>query len=428
MSVYKDIANLLSRKRYPGQLIIQLTDRCNAFCPHCGMNITHRYNRAKLHPDEVKRSLDEAAARGFKAVSFTGGEPLLVLDELVMLMNYAGRAGIDYIRTGTNGFIFANHEDSQFSGKITRIAEKLSATPMRNFWISVDSAVASVHEGLRGFPGVIAGIEKALPIFHQHGIYPSANLFINRKIGGEETERAGSGEKGETYEETFRARYRKAIRDIFRFAVDLGFTIAAICYPMSVPTNDEPAGLKAVYGATSSESLVNFDRRERAMLFEALWDVLPQCRSQIRIFSPRISLDALRKQHLNGGAISAYQCRGGLDFFFIDARDGLTYPCGYRGNEKLGKFWVMEPSSHGSAAPCYQCDWECFRDPSELFGPLVQGVSQPLDLIRKLSRNRDYLATWTEDIRYYRACSFFDGRKPPNFRRLSRFGSTRNGT
>jgi hypothetical protein len=30
-----------------------------------------------------------------------------------------------------------------------------------------------------GLNGVIKGIEKALPIFHKHGIYPAANLGIN---------------------------------------------------------------------------------------------------------------------------------------------------------------------------------------------------------------------------------------------------------
>ncbi len=67
--------------------------------------------------------------------------------------------------------------------RIRRLVEMLADTPLRNFWISLDSADPAVHERMRGFPGVVAGIEKALPIFHQHGIYPSANLGINRNMG-----------------------------------------------------------------------------------------------------------------------------------------------------------------------------------------------------------------------------------------------------
>lgn len=422
LSIYRDIGTLLIQKKFPGQLVVQLTDRCNAFCPHCGMRVTNPYKRSKLQADEVKRVLDAAAAKGFKAVSFTGGEPLLNLDELTMLMNYAGKTGIDYIRTGTNGFIFMKHQRKDFLSSIERVAEKLSATPMRNFWISVDSALPSVHEALRGFPGVIAGMEKALPIFHKYGIYPSANVFINRKIGGSETERLIFKEKGETGFETFHREYKKALRNLFQFVTDLGFTIATICYPMSVEGGCEATGLKAVYGATSSESFVNFSRQEKAALFKSLGEVLPEYRSRIRIFSPRTSLGALHMQHLNGDKSCAYPCRGGLDFFFIDARDGFTYPCGYRGNENLGKFWGMaEEISCSASEPCNRCDWECFRDPSELFGPLVQSVSSPVSLIKKFYEDKSYFKTWVEDLLYYRACSFFDGRKPPDYQRLSRF-------
>jgi hypothetical protein len=72
------------------------------------------------------------------------------------------------------------------------------------------------------------------------------------------------------------------------------------------------------------------------------------------------------------------------------------------------------------------CDWECFRDPSELFGPLLSVFSAPLSLIRKMRSDRDYFSVWLDDLRYYRACDFFDGRRPPDFARLSAYGRRTN--
>ena len=73
----------LWRKKVPGQLVIQLTDRCNALCPQCGMRVSETFPRSKLSMDDVKRILDAAAARGVRVVSFTGGEPFLFIKELM---------------------------------------------------------------------------------------------------------------------------------------------------------------------------------------------------------------------------------------------------------------------------------------------------------------------------------------------------------
>ncbi|OQX09511.1 MAG: hypothetical protein BWK76_22075 [Desulfobulbaceae bacterium A2] len=100
----------LLRGRIPGQVVIQYTDRCNAACPQCGMRRTESFPRATLGPDNARRVIDAAAARGVKALSLTGGEPLLHLDEVIALIDHAAAAGIPFIRTGTNGFLFMGSE------------------------------------------------------------------------------------------------------------------------------------------------------------------------------------------------------------------------------------------------------------------------------------------------------------------------------
>ena len=412
----------LARRRVPGQLVIQFTDKCNARCPQCGMNIRHEFPRSTIAMDDLKRTIDAAAEKGFRVLSFTGGEPLLFLDALVELIHYAGRAGMDFIRTGTNGFVFANPNGHGFDSRVKRVAEALAGSPLRNFWISIDSAEPAVHEKMRGFPGLIEGVERALPIFHGMGLYPSANLGINRNMAGEA---AGCLKNGpspcdrddlEVLLEDFRLAFRK----FYRFVIQMGFTMVNTCYPMSVDDEPDEDSLSPVYAATSDDLMVMFDAAERVALFQALLETIPEFRSQIRIFSPLTSLYALNRQYKQGPE-GAYPCRGGIDFLFVNASDGDTYPCGYRGHENLGKFWSLNPRRLNTKHECYQCDWECFRDPSELFGPILDGVSKPVTLIRKFRNDEAYFRLWLNDLLYYRACRFFDGRRPPDMARLKRF-------
>ena len=404
------------RNRIPGQLIIQTTDACNARCPQCGMRVTEGFKRSRLSLDTIQRAIAAAAEKGFQAISFTGGEPLLFLDDLIEMMRYAGHAGIPYIRTGTNGFVFMGSDKKGFNSRIERIAHALADTSIRNFWISIDSSVPEVHEAMRGLPGVIDGIHKALPIFHACGIYPSANLGINRNLAGN----TSTGNQ-RIEPEAFHQHYRSGFDRFYQFVCDLGFTMVNCCYPMSIPDRETGSGLSPVYAATATDDVINFSRVEKALLFQALSETIPSYRSRIRIFTPRTSLLALIRQLLRQEPES-HPCRGGIDFFFIDAKSGRTYPCGYRGNTDMGGFETLNLSDTlNGGLDCRECDWECFRDPSELMGPVLDMREHPVQAIKRLVTDRTYTNLWLEDVRYYQACGFFDGRKAPDQNRLRQY-------
>jgi hypothetical protein len=364
------------------------------------------------------------------SISFTGGEPLLDISRLTDLIRHAGSAGIPYIRTGTNGFVFRHPERPDFESRVSRLVDHLAATPLRNFWISLDSAVDDVHEKMRGFSGVVAGIAKAIPIFHRAGIYPAVNLGINRNVGGSATRELtrSAAVSDQAYLELFYHRYRLAFERFYQRAVDLGFTIANTCYPMSVDLPECDLGLNAVYAATAVDNIVRFTPEEKQMLFKALIGAIHRFRSAIRIFSPICSLESLIRQYSNEDTEPAiYGCRGGVDFFFINAADGHTYPCGYRGNEDYGSLETIDirklnPPEKSDA--CRQCDWECFRDPSELFGPMLEFFSNPTELIHRVAVHPQWFATWVKDLTYYHACDLFNGRRPPNYRKLKRYVAT----
>ena len=197
----------------------------------------------------------------------------------------------------------------------------------------------------------------------------------------------------------------------------MGFTIVNTCYPMSVAAGAE--GLNPVYRATSEEDIVCYNPVEKATVFRALADTIPEFRGEVRVFSPLSSLVALARQY-ELAAESPYACRGGVDYFFVNSKDGEVYPCGYRGGEVIAKPWERDgrtPRGEG----CQRCDWECFRDPSELCGPMLEAFSAPWRLFQRWRRDREYFRLWQEDLRYHLACGLFDGRKPPRLSRLRRF-------
>ncbi len=411
---FSDIARIV-KGRSPGQLVIQYTDACNATCPQCEMSVQNRFKRSRLGNDKVKKIIDASCEAGIKAISFTGGEPFLYFEDLLGLIDYAGKRGIDYIRTGTNGFIFMNSSGTDFKPRIERMAEKLAKTRLRNFWISIDSAIPEIHERMRGLPGVIAGIEKALPIFHSFGIFPAANLGINRNINGAAT--ADSILDGSD-PDAFYDEYKKAFDGFYSFVKSIGFSMANACYPMSVDKNE--GRLNPLYAATSQNPVVSFSRNEKIYVFKALFDTIPGHRSEIRIFTPRTNLFAAVKE-LTGNSGYSYPCRGGVDYFFISTKDCNAYPCGYRGDENLGRYWDFDCRKIKSETFCRKCEWECFRDPSELMGPLLNAFGRPLSTAGKFIRDKEYTGLWLEDIRYYRSCRFFNGRIPPDYQKLKKF-------
>ncbi|HWQ78618.1 MAG TPA: radical SAM protein [Anaerovoracaceae bacterium] len=387
--------------RIPGQLVIQYTDACNALCPQCGMRRTEDFKRSKLSREEIRKIIDAAAEQKVQALSFTGGEPFLYKDELLSMIRYASDKGIPMIRTGTNGFMFTNWRSKDYVYEVHELAEKLARTNLRNLWISIDSADPKTHEEMRGLHGVIKGIEIALPIFHEYGIYPAANLGINRNIGGFGKISIMMDDEAEFYGD-----FKSAFDQFYRFIIDLGFTMTNACYPMS-SNGDEPE-MCAVYGAASSSNIVTFTKEEKVRIFRALMDTIPKYRSRIRIFTPLVSLYSLIRQYEGDEAFSL-PCRGGIDFFFIDAKGGNTYPCGYRGEENLGKFYDLDLKKIDQEPFCKSCDWECFRDPSEQVGFLVKHARHPVRTVRETESS--YRKLWNQDIMYYRRCSYFNGRK-----------------
>jgi MoaA/NifB/PqqE/SkfB family radical SAM enzyme len=396
--------------RLPGQLVIQITNYCNGNCPQCGMRRETEIGRVKLPAETVKKTLRDCAESGIEAVSFTGGEPFINIPEILGLLDYAGGLKIPYLRSGTNGYMFASNGEAAGLDRLIPLVESLVKSPLRNFWISMDSADTKTHEELRGLPGVIDGICKVLPVFHARGLYPAVNLGINRFIAGEMI--PPLGEKGD--EAAFFENFCRGFNKFFTKAVSMGFTMANVCYPMSFAT-PEPGIGKPAYGAISNDIMVNFSRRELRLVFKALLKTIPAFRKSIRIFTPLSVLYALSRENSRE---LLFPCLGGICYFYMDSRDGHIYPCGYRGDEDIGVSVTELGAWSGTQQPfCKKCHWECFMDPSQLFGILRYVIRHPFKVLAGKVPDRQLLRLWFGDLKYYLACDLFDGRMPPRERK-----------
>jgi hypothetical protein len=372
------------------------------------MSCDNTFSRSKLEPQFVRRTLETAARRGVLSVSLTGGEPLLHADEVLGLLGYAHSLGILYTRTGTNGFMFRRHGTADFEEKVSELASRLTAARVHTFWISLDSADPETHERNRGLPGVCEGIQRALPVFHARGVYPVVNLGINRGMGKRVIDPMSDPA-------VFAGQVRNALRDFYQAVIDMGFTTANVCYPMNLDNADDTAA----YRATSSAELVEFSQAERDILFKILAQVTREFRPRIRIFTPLCSLEALFADR--GGPEAAAACRGGVDFFYVAAADSTLYPCGFRGTEPLGDPTDPRAWRIRSEASCRGCDWECFRDPSQLFAPLTGLLRHPGRPLKWALTEPRRLRVWREDLQYYSACGYFAAYRAPQAERLARF-------
>jgi MoaA/NifB/PqqE/SkfB family radical SAM enzyme len=368
------------------------------------MRKTASIKRHQLDDLRLRKILDQCSRNGIAAVSLTGGEPFIRLLELLDLLNYAAHWGIRYLRSGTNGYMFAPEGKAAGIEEIGSFAKALSATGIRNFWISLDSADTRTHETMRGLPGVVEGIRRALPLFHAQGLYLAANLGINRNVAGASIPPLGDPADEPRFFEAFMAGFTA----FFAKAVDLGFTTANVCYPMS----SVQAGLadeRPVYGAISGDPVVDFSPAELRLVFKALLEVIPGFRNRIRIFTPRSVLYALSQ----GDASFLFPCLGGYAYFFVDCKDGHFYPCGYRGNEDMGEDLEKAKAQGRRRKPfCAKCHWECFRDPSQLFGLARYMIRHPVLCFIKKRLDPRMLKLWFADMGYYIRNNFFDGRRP----------------
>ena len=140
------IANAYYAKREPLSIVHFVTDRCNARCPHCFVDVAHPVPEQDLLTlDEIRR-LAGTMGNSLYNVNLTGGEPFLRGDLYEITAAYLALPSVRSVVITTNGTIV---------GAVRSFLERIIRTPFRGsvkLSVSIDHDEER-HDELRNVPG-----------------------------------------------------------------------------------------------------------------------------------------------------------------------------------------------------------------------------------------------------------------------------------
>ena len=141
-----------------------LSYRCNFTCEHC-------YSRDEQCPElataDVKRIIDILVEQQVPFINFGGGEPLMRKD-LFEVAEYASKQGLN-VSMNTNGWLL---DESA--------AQQLKDVGFKSVGISIDSAVADIHDNFRNRSGSFERAVAGLDALANVGLKSTMSSVISR--------------------------------------------------------------------------------------------------------------------------------------------------------------------------------------------------------------------------------------------------------
>lgn len=138
---------------------------CNLACTYC--TISDEMRRRALPTARVAREIDRAAARGFRDIAFTGGEPTLRSD-LPALVKHARRRGFEHVKVASNGLRYAHAE----------YLDHLVACGVDRFHVSLHARADADYERTVRLAGTAALRRAAIDHLVARRLDPTADLIL----------------------------------------------------------------------------------------------------------------------------------------------------------------------------------------------------------------------------------------------------------
>ena len=138
---------------------------CNLACDYC--TITPAMRRRAMPTERVAREIERAAARGFREIAFTGGEPTIRPD-LPALVKHAKRRGFERVKVASNGLRYAHAE----------YLDHLVACGVDRFHVSLHAFEDGAYERAVHLAGTAPLRRQALANLVARGLDPVADLIL----------------------------------------------------------------------------------------------------------------------------------------------------------------------------------------------------------------------------------------------------------
>jgi len=197
---------------------ISLTDRCQCRCKHCFAvtEVDSELLKKELSTAEVISLLDDISRAGGIEVCFSGGEPLLRSD-ILLLVNHAHKIGL-VTRLITNGVLLNE-----------QVIKDLKQAGLNWCSISIDSPKPQIHDEFRGYTGCFEKAINGLRMLVKHQI-PCSIITVARKD----------------------LIYSGGLEEIVNLGQDLGVTVVRINFPVPIGRFKD-----------QQEQVLSFEEREK---------------------------------------------------------------------------------------------------------------------------------------------------------------------
>lgn len=178
---------------------IGLTDMCQCHCAHCyAAEEARSLEKNELSTDELLLLIEDIRRIGASEVVFTGGEPLL-REDVVVLIKHAHEIGL-IARLITNGILLDG-----------ALVKDLKQAGLNWCSISIDSPKAEAHDEFRGYPGCFDKAINGFRLLSKHEI-PSSIITVARK----------------------ELLYNNGLEEIVSLARRVGVTLVRINFPVPI--------------------------------------------------------------------------------------------------------------------------------------------------------------------------------------------------
>ncbi len=147
-------------------VVWNVTQRCHLKCVHCYSHSENREYSGELSTEEGKMLIEDLARFGSPVILFSGGEPLLRRD-LMLLAQHATNLGMRAV-ISTNGTL------------ITRdVAQEMKKIGLSYVGVSLDG-IKETHDRFRGMPGAFDGALRGIRHCRKEGIKVGVRFTLHR--------------------------------------------------------------------------------------------------------------------------------------------------------------------------------------------------------------------------------------------------------